>query len=298
MQPGLKTLRVLATALLLVCQQVHAQSERIVWAIVDWPPYMILRDGKAPQGPDALGNGVADRLMAEITKRMPEYRHEFQLANVQRLWSMMARGENLCYAVALKRPERMGIAYFTPAFIGPPPALAVHRARRDAITGNADPVSLVKVLHEHGAEGRLESKRAYGTQIDAVIAAHPKAIQLELVPTTGALLRPLSAGLIGFTVEYPATVEYARRTGDVNMPVDTIGISEAQDWSVGYVACTRNAWGKRVIADVDVAVRKAAQSPAYSGAMANWMPKEFAQKNAERMRSFYEARGKAGPDID
>ena len=279
-------------------QQAFAQRERIVWAMIDWPPFTILQGHQAPLSADDLDTGSSDRMMAEIIRRMPGSTHVFRVTNTQRMWNDMERGENLCYAMAIKTPDRLRYAFFTPAFISPPPALVVHRKYRDTLVGNASVASLAKVLKEHSNDGRLQQKRAYGPQIDAVIDAEPVPIKRELVPTTGALLRPLSAGLFGFTLEYPAVVEYARRTGDLAMPLDVLEISEAPEWVAAQIACTRNDWGKRAITAIDAAVRKAAGSPVYSGALNAWLSKEVVQKNAERIRSYYEARSAGGPAIE
>ena len=280
--------------LVAVAQQAWPQTSEIAWAVEEWPPFTILKNGKAPGNPQELGDGAIDRMLLELIKRLPAYHHVFQLSNVQRLQSAMAQGENLCTAATIKTTGRLKYAYFTPAFLGSPMALVVQQARKEALIGDENPASLVKVIAQHGEEGRLQYLRVYGPQVDAVIEKSQVVIKRERAPAAGFLLRPLSQGLFGFTLEYPAAVEYARRQGRLTGPVLTFPIREAPDGVVGYVACTRNAWGKRVIEDIDRAIRQASADPNYYDAMAKWLPPDYAKGFAPKMTDFYTRRN-AGP---
>ena len=299
-------LRWLCASLLALCCAVPATAQTvaskgsIVWVVVDWAPYMILKDGQAPASPQTLGSGSVDRAVFEVIQRMPEYRHEFMLANPQRIWSAMERGQNLCFPAAAKSNERLQLALFTPILLVPPPVLVFAPKQREALVGSAEPVSLVRLMREHPEAGRLQEQRAHGAQLDAVIDAHGQKLRRELMPTLGGLLRPLSAGLFGYTLEYPMVIEYAQRQreGELAGVLETASVSEAQDWFSGYVACTRNAWGRQVIADIDAATRKAAGTPAFRHAVIQWLPKDLAQRNAERMKGFYDARAKGPAQIE
>lgn len=276
-----------------------AHELRIVWVVVDWPPFMVLKDGRAPASAQALGSGSVERMMAEIIARLPQYRHEFQLSNTQRMWPAMQRGQNYCYPMAAKSAERMNHAFFTPIALLPPQALVFNAKQRESLVGAATgQVSLIKLLREHGEQGRLLETRAYGEQLDALIEVHGQTLKRELMASTGSLLHPLSAGLFGFTLEYPSVVEYARRQGELAGPLEMTGVAEAQDWFSGYVACTRNVWGRQVVADIDGAIRKSAGTPAFRNAIAAWLPPDYAKAHAERMRAFYDARAKGRAQID
>ena len=303
-QPASSPLRLLCASLLALCcaapaaAQTVAQKGSIVWAVVDWAPYMILKDGQAPASPQALGNGAVDRALFEVIQRMPEYRHEFQLTNPQRIWSAMERGQNLCFPAAAKNNERLQVALFSPILLVPPPVLVFAPKQREALAGSAESASLVRLMRERPEVGRLQEQRAYGAQSDAVIDAHGQKVRRELMPTLGGLLRPLSAGLFGYTLEYPMVIEYAQRQGELAGILETAAIAEAQEWFSGYVACTRNMWGRQVITDIDVATRKAASTQAFRHAVTQWLPKDFAQRNAERMKGFYDARAKGPAQIE
>ena len=279
-------------------QQDAPERGRIVWSVIDWPPYMILKDGHAPASAQDLGVGVADRMLAELIPLLPQYQHEFQASNSQRLWPAMQRGQNTCYPMAAKSAERQAFAYFTPSSLLAPQSLVFHAKQREALAGSGNPVSLVKLMREHPEQGLLLEQRAYGAQLDALIAVHGQGLKRELMAKGGTLLRPLSAGLFGYTLEYPIVIEYAKRQGDLAGAVETASIAEAQDWVPGHIACTRNAWGRQAIADIDAAIRKASLIPAYRQAVALWLPADYAQRYAERMRAFYDARAKGGPQID
>ena len=191
-----------------------ASDDTIVWAMVDWPPIMILKDGVAPRSPAELGLGSADQSIAEIIRRLPQYQHSFVLSNGQRIWGAMQKGQNLCYASALKSPERQAYATFTPYRLVPPMVLVVNKNRVADIVGNAKEVSLAQVANINArfpAEGRWEDSRSYGAQLNEVLAKGK--VKSELVVSVSALLKPLANGLFGYTFEYPHVVEYMTETG-------------------------------------------------------------------------------------
>jgi uncharacterized protein (TIGR02285 family) len=288
-----------ALALLIVfAQPAWPESIEITWTLEEWPPFNMLRNGKIASNPQELGDGAIDHMLLEIIKRMPGYHHIFQLSNLQRVRHGMEQGENLCTASAIKTPARLKHSYFTPEFLGTPMALVVHQTRKDAILGDANPVSLAKVIAQHGEEGRFQYLRAYGPQVDAVIEKSPVEVKRERVPASGFLLKPLSQGLYGFTLEYPAVVEYARRRGNLTGPLLTVPIEEAPDWIVGYVACTRNDWGRHVIEDIDRAIRQASADPNYYDAMEKWLPAEYSKGFLPKMRDFYVQRNRGPAQIE
>lgn len=274
----------------------QAQADSITWVVVDRAPVMILQEGRVPASAAELGAGSADQGLAAVIRRLPQYRHEFTLSNVARIWLDMERGRNLCYFAALKTPARLAVATFTPARLVPPQAVLVRKARRQALVGSATRVSLAELVARAGAEGRVEKGRSYGPELDALLAARPLAS--ESVPNTGALLKPLARGHFSFTIEYPQTLHYMVQHGQIPDALDLIDIQEAGSWSESYVACTRNAWGQKVIQDIDRAIREASAGRAYRSAVMAWTPPALLQAKRAEVQRFFDERSRGGPRIE
>lgn len=280
----------LALLALLPAARGQDAEHTITWSMIDWPPLTLLRDGKAPATAAELGDGALDRALAEIIQRMGGYKHEFRLLNRQRLVQTFEQGGNLCDAAWFKTPERERVAIFSAAIAVPPVGLVVSRQAKAAIAGAE--ISLADLLRNPALKGRLEAGRSYGPALDKVLAAHGQAVPREIVPTTGSLLNLLAVGRFDYTLEYPMVARYHGTLNPRQPGLEVVSLTESRDWPVSYVACTRNAWGRRVIRDIDAAIRQAATSPVYRNSFTPWLPADYVTRNRERMDKFYDARAK------
>jgi uncharacterized protein (TIGR02285 family) len=286
----------LAGALLALGLSAGAQTQdaehTITWSLVDWAPMTLLRDGKAPATAAELGDGGLDRALAEIIQRLPAYKHEFKLLNRQRLIQTFEHGDNLCDAAWFKTPEREKVAIFSAAIALPPIALVVSKKARRAMTGGKPEVSLAGLIRNPAFKGRLEAGRSYGPGLDKVLADSGQAVPRDIVPTTGALLNLLALGRFDYTLEYPMVARYFDTQSGKPPELEVVQLREARDWPVSYVACTRSAWGQRVIRDIDAAIRQAAKSTSYRNGFALWLPPGYLARNKAHVDRFYDARAR------
>lgn len=269
----------------------------ITWTVLDYPPASILHNGAAPTSPAELGTGIVDRMMQEVIARLPQYRHEFRLANRQRIWASMRQGDHICDANAMKTAAREQWAYFAPAVLVPPMALVVRASDRSQFTQGAPSVSLRELLKKD-FKGGLEPSRSYGPAVDQVLAladttsSNGAATSPSAGTSTsgGTLLNLVALGRYDYTLEYPMVVQYTQQNRALATPLAVLPLREAQDWSVGYIACSRTAWGKAVLRDVDDALRAAFRSPAYRDILAAWLPPAYLRANQQRINAFYDSR--------
>jgi uncharacterized protein (TIGR02285 family) len=266
----------------------EAADDEIVWAVADWPPIFILPQGRAPASPAALGDGRADLAMAELIKRLPGYRHRFELVMPRRMWKSFADGHRFCHAVTLLTPERQKLAYFSPLMLAPPMALAVRTDRRPAGFG-ATGVSLQAVVAQPGLSGVVEVDRSYGEALDRILDA-PPGVPRHTVSRTGQLVPLVGAGRYDYTLEYPFVVAYLQRQPGFAYPVESVSLAESREWLVSHVACTRGEWGRRVMLDIDAAIREAAASPALRRAAEQWLPESV--RDGPRAERFFEERAR------
>ena len=140
------------------------------------------------------------------------------------------------------------------------------------ITQGGSSVALSGLRARGDIKGLLLVKRSYGPIIDAMTDTPG----LERISTTDNqnLLRMLDGKRMDYTIEYPYVLEYMRRQSTFRNELVTVPLAETSKPLVGYVACTRNAWGAAVMADIDKAIRGAARDEAYREAAVHWLPVE------------------------
>lgn len=278
---------ILGAALCVPCAQASEERPVINWMVADWPPVMILKDGRAPAGPSDLGDGVVDRMLIDLTRRLPRYEHRFQLSTTRRTWHSMALGEPLCQASAFATPERERLAYFTPAILMPPVALVVRRELAAQISPQGAAVDLQQIMLRPDLQGRLESSRSYGASLDALVG---QQIPREPVSNIGQMAQLVSKGRVDYTLEYAVTVEYWRRQGQLSQPLVALPLRVGGDWAVAQVACTRSPWGREVIAAVDGAVRAAAATRSYRDLVFSWQLGTASEADRQRVDQFFNER--------
>jgi len=81
----------------------------------------------------------------------------------------------------------------------------------------------------------------------------------------------LFKGRIDFLLSYPSVSNYhlkqfKRMHEYVSLPIENI-----DQYITSHVGCTKNQWGKKVIADVERALLKAKPTPAYFNALTSWL---------------------------
>lgn len=268
------------------------QRPAITWVIADWPPVTILKDGQPPETAAQLGEGMIDRVLVEIIRRLPQYEHRFQLSTTRRTWHSMELGEPVCHASAFFTPERERLAYFTPAMLLPPLALVLRAELAQQLSPQGQPVSLAHLLSRTDLTGRVEAGRSYGRQLDALIG---QRLIREPVSNTGQVSQLVSKGRIDYTLEYASTVEYWRRQGRLGQPVAALPLREAAEWGVAQIACTRNPWGHQAIAAIDAAIRAAALTRSYRDAVFGWNLAPPSEADRQKVDHFFNERLQKAP---
>lgn len=274
----------------------QAQSE-IRWAVVDWPPAFVLAPDKQPARIEDLGDGQFDRLFQEIAQRLPEFTHRPQLVNSARLWHFIGEGQTLCAGPLRKSPERLQLAYLTPAVRLAPVSLVVRTAQAEAVLGGNGRASIAELRARPELRGRLEAARSYGAALDAAVQG-PNPMPRETTSRVGQTLEFVAAGRYDYTLEYAFVVEHLRRSGRLKGELSSLPLKEAGDWETGYIVCPRTPWGLEAITAIDRAIRLASTAPGFREAYLRWLPASMRQVQQAPMDAFYDARAKGGPQIE
>ncbi|MBT9500672.1 MAG: TIGR02285 family protein [Burkholderiaceae bacterium] len=276
-----------------------APAKLIEWNVSDWPPFFVFQQGQLPVTAQDLGAGAIDGFLRLVIARLPQYQHRFVSMTGARAEVERKAGRGLCSPSSMRTPERLKERFFTPAMPTLPLQLVLRRERLPVIAGGKASVSLQQLTRRDDVQGLVMSKRQYGQALAQWVRPAPDSnIRSLVAPRAGNLLAMLAAGRMDYTLEYPMIVEYHQRqqgrTGDlVTLPIDELG-----EPPLGYFSCTRNAWGKAVIADIDGALRQVARLPEARQVYGPWMSEALRAGHQERIDRFFEQRARGGPMIE
>ena len=282
----LKPLR-FAGLLLLAGAAGAADIERITWLSAD-PPASV--DSQA-------GTGLASKMVAFMKLQWPEVQHEIVQANAKRSWQMLALGEPVCHASALRTPERETLAYFSNTQLSPPLQLIARRDKLALLPRNAaGEVDLARLLADLRLRGALVDGRSYGLFIDQVLAGKParKTVDLYAAADYGSKILPmLSIGRGDYTIEQDMALSVvSERNPQVNKLLMSLPIQGASEPLQAGVACPRNAWGLAVIREIDKRLATAAGVAMLRQSAERWLTPEMRKHYGPRIDAFYKERAK------
>ena len=245
-----------------------AVKEPLTWAVVHWPPIMIL------EGKDK-GLGRYDIYLKLFQKHMPMYEHSNREMNWKRIWSGIKKGHKICNLLAFKSAERELTTEFSiPSFITLPNRIILKKSRLESL-GSPESISIVELMHNPALSGVLQSARSYSPILDQLLDKHEQDsnISRSLVDAEHLikmLLRRL--GRFDYLIEYPYIANYLTKKQQSQPQVElrSVRIEEMETFSVSYLACPKNSWGKQVIADFNRTVTKLKHTSKYQSIMETW----------------------------
>jgi len=294
--------RALAFAALLAAAAAHAETIR--WVAQDVPPHFSFVDGHAPRGVAELGRGEVDGFMRVLLARMPQFQHEFVEASTARYEAASRSGETLCSTLHVRTPARLQWLYFSHLY---PPLVSreIHViVRRDALArvqagAAADGrVVLADLLKRPDLSLLLARDRAFGPQIDKLLARHALPRPAVGAQASTQLLDMLRAGRMDYTLDYPAVVQdYLKRTGEPDALV-ALPVAEGRSTLLATVSCSRTPEGRRHIEAIDAAVRALAREPDREAWVREWRGDRATPQDLKRLNGYMDERARGGPRIE
>lgn len=239
--------------------------DKIVWLMPEL-------DTVAPPSPGAASVPVRRGLAQPLSDYLAAHwgtpaKHEVLIANVKRSWRMIEDGEPACHLGVLRTPEREAVAYFFDTHLIPPHQLMVRRSALPKVPrftdGDAD---LERIWAEKQLRGAIVAGRSYGRALDALLARRPPGAIDEYTTSDfgGNMLSMIAIGRADYTIEYDfvlANQQELRAAGGAGSASGKGRVSTADLVSVPIegsgspvisgIACPRNAWGKRIIDQVE-----------------------------------------------
>lgn len=293
----------LGLALMLACGVAGAAGpERIRWVVSDNPPLFNLVDGKPPARAADLGHGELDGMLRLLIERLPQYQHEFVVAENTRLEALVREGEPICSNLLLKTPARLDWLYFTHTH----PVLQsrqLHLITRPELAPRVDargqPLDLAKLLQRGDLKGLIERDRSYGSRVDAVLRDHGQSLRKEaLVRHGNNLLRMVRVGRRDYTLEYGVVVDEFLKAEPHGAALIALPLADAQSTARATLACARNPEGLKRIEAIDAAVRQLAREANREAWMRSWLGQVPPPRDQLRLRRYMDERGKVGAQIE
>lgn len=268
----------------LVTSQLFAagtEPEKILsWRVSDFPPKYIL-SGKY-QG---QGNGQA--FIDMMTRKLPEYSHTREFMPLNRFINKIKHGKNYCYPSFVKKKGREAFIYYSiPALISPGFQVAIRREDWQSKFNGSDEVSLASLLQNRNLKLGVFSNRSYTPALDVHINRIENADQIvrrTTLDTVEGLLKMLALDRIDYTLINSPTLQWHLTLMNID---DIIGlpVTESAAHLIRHVACTKNAWGKQVIEDINRVLRAERNSEEYRRVLDSWVgPKDLGS-----LRTFYQ----------
>lgn len=258
-------------------------ADSITWLMADFPPVGEPVNGRP-------GNGIADQVVKYLAHRWPQASHRFLYANPNRVWSMLAAGEQACFASALRTPERDKLAYFRNAYLLPPPQLVVRPEALPAIPRNArGEADLPALMRDSSLRGLLVETRSYGQAIDALLADHTAGWQVKrLAPGNYGtkILTMLALNRADYTIEMDFVITHALAQDAGLASLKVLPLAGDAAALVGGIACPRTPWGRAAIRHIDALLATPEGVAVLARAQERWMSKQSSQRYGPQMKEF------------
>ena len=275
----------------------------IRWVVQHLPPHFSLKRGQPPRRIEELGSGEVEGFMRVLLARMPEYRHEFVEVGTGRFEALSRTGETLCSLLHVFTPERLDWLYFSdvyPTLVSREIHVIVRRDRLAMLGAASAPggqLALADLLQRPELRPLLALDRAFGPQIDKLLAAQQVPRLSVGAQLSHRMLDMLRAGRMDYTLEYPAVVnDYLRSVGEPGALV-ALPVAEGISATHGSAACSRTPEGRRQIEAIDAAVRALARDPAREAWVRAWRGAVPAPADLKRLNAYMDERARGGPHI-
>lgn len=235
-------------------------------------------------------NAATRRLLLE---HMPGYQDSVSIMNNERAFQILRSNTLACTGNKVRNAEREEFAYFTDV-----PQLIFPGLRLYMLQATADKAELLQHQPQETQEtvqslASLSAKlpqarigivggRNYGEALQTLFEqlARRNRIYTRTASdmTAAALLDMLVNGRVELIVEYPNVVQHYSEALHHAVPLVSINISEAADYSAGHIMCSKTEQGKQLVQAFDQAIRQASQDKRYLQAHLRWFDASSHQK--------------------
>lgn len=236
----------------------NQQNQKIItWYRADFPPISIPRGSHANEG-------FFDKIMSFLIERLPEYEHQFQIANFKRIMLELENNNNVCCPSLYKTKDRERFVSFSaPAMIVLPNGIITSKKNSSKFAPHLDAngsISLYSLLRDTKITLGISNGRTYSGGIDQIVQQFDG--KNNLLVRSGddvfqGLMNMMYMGRIDCLLGYPAEAGYFVREHNKDNDFNYYPIKESSvTYTVGHIGCPNNEWGRSVISRIDKIVKQ------------------------------------------
>lgn len=262
--------RILLVLVLFVLPARAADRDSVTWMEAAFPPFFI------QSGPFS-GLGYGDVVSAILRERLTGYDHQRITTNITRHFYKFRQGEKVCSVGLYRTPEREAFMHFSiPSFLTLPAVLIVRKERHAEFGGRAS-VRLAAVLAQQRWTIGLARDRSYGPATDRILQRHAGDRHLLTSPgqeLSRNLFRMLMLDRLDGLIGLPEENLYQAEQLGIRDQLMTLTIDENQQGYDGWlssVGCSKNEWGRRIIAEIDRILLTERATERYRRAYERWL---------------------------
>lgn len=226
----------------------NQNDKQIIWGIAHYPPRFVI------EAPGKFG-GQAGLQHSILEASLPQYEHEYKTLTYAEFTDYLLNKKNVCTSMILKTPQREQFAAFSiPWHIDLPIAVSITKEAWQRI-GKPEQIKFSELLADTRIKGGVEKQRSYGILDDQInnSVINKNLERYELIASQ--ILPLLQTGGIDYTIEYPYLAEYYLRSISAQKDIVSVPIVDGFEYVFGYIACTNNPWGRRLITQLNKVIR-------------------------------------------
>ncbi|WP_338522774.1 hypothetical protein NUH87_22790 [Pseudomonas batumici] len=255
----------------------RADDTAISWQMPGNPPVSIT------DGP-YKGQGYADVFLQYFIERTPEYHSVIERSSLARVSGLMKQGLQVCQPSLLKTVEREAYMEFSnPVEFVLPYYIVVRsdRVARLAAYRNAEgAMDITRLMHDLSLTTVRQEMRGYPPVVlDAFTAAAGQKNVFQTSADDEAPFSQLASEWVDYIITYPDEVYWFAR--HLKMPAAAkfvyVPIAGQPEYTLGYVACTKGPWGRKIVERVNEVVAQAGKRPPWIEAEARLLDPEAAK---------------------
>ena len=226
-------------------------SEKIIWDTVHYPPSLIAEG-------EYQNQGFSDMSRDLFIIKLKEYEHEILAGSIQKAMQDIESSKNFCFVGLTQDKDKNAFIHFSKPYIEIlPNELAIRTKdlkRFKSYISINNSVNLHRLLQNNGFVFGYTENRLYEKDIDRLIFLNEEKQHLmkrQMDDSIGGLVKVLSEELFDYTIEYPTVLSYTKQELKIDVDFSTFPIMGSDKMVKLYVGCSKNEFGKNVIAQVD-----------------------------------------------
>lgn len=223
------------------------------------------------------GQGFVQKSLQMIIAQMPEYQHEMPITTLARAITDIKAGKKACHPALYITPEREKEMIFSNASILNANNRVIARPEKIRPFLHNEQVSLEKILQQSTLVFGHVKNRSYGNLIDNIFAKHNHAdniLQIDNIDLS-RLFQLIERDRVDISIAYPYEVQHYLKKNPLSTgQLAGYPIANIPAYNIGAVACPKNAWGKKVIDQVNTILKKIKPTAEYQAAITTWRENE------------------------